>query len=98
MKAIDRVASQADGSARVLQFVSRAEQFRLRGSRNYGRYMRVVKNLVAPDGPERRQWQKESAEEELWDAAWSLRHGPVLGGASILQWRRDAEQAPERAS
>lgn len=75
----------------ILAFVSRAEQLRLRGQRNYSRYMLVTKGFVAGDSLERAQWQKESAEEARYDADWNHRHGPVPGGASVLQWRPDAQ-------
>jgi hypothetical protein len=68
----------------VLKFVSRAEQLQLRGRRNFDRYMRVVKKYVAFDSAEHAQWQKESAEDAMWDAEWKKRHGPVPGGARIL--------------
>jgi hypothetical protein len=51
--------------------------------------MRVIKNYVAADGPVRAHWQKESAEDAMWDAEWNKRHGPVPGGARILHWRRE---------
>ena len=51
--------------------------------------MRVIKNYVSFDGPERAQWQKESAEDAVWDAEWNKRHGPVPGGARILRWSRN---------
>jgi hypothetical protein len=34
--------------SQVLLFVSRAEQLRLRGQRNYSRYMFIVKGFVDP--------------------------------------------------
>ena len=76
----------------VVKFVSRAEQLELRGRRNFDRYMRVIKEYVAADGPVRAQWQKESAEDAVWDAEWNKRHGPLPGGARILNWRHDGEQ------
>ena len=56
--------------------------------------MRVIKKYVAADGPVGAQWQKESAEDAVWDAEWTKRHGPVAGGARILPWSRN--QAPVR--
>jgi hypothetical protein len=77
---------------KVLQFVSRADQLQLRGQRNYDRYMRVIKKHVSFDGPVRAQWQKESAEDAVWDAEWNKRHGPLPGGgARILPWRHARE-------
>ena len=46
--------------SQVLKFVSRAEQLRLRGQRNYSRYMFIVKGFVDADGPERAQWRKRT--------------------------------------
>jgi len=77
--------------ATILPFVSRSEQLRLRGMRNYSRYMLVTKRFVAGDSLERAQWQKEYAEEARRDADWNRRHGPVPGGASVLQWRHDSQ-------
>jgi hypothetical protein len=51
--------------ATVLRFVSRAQQLRLRGRRNYDRYMLFTKGFVKADGPERAQWQRESL-RNLW--------------------------------
>ena len=79
--------------SQVLKFVSRAQQLRLRGSRNYSRYMRITKGFVDPDGPERAQWQKEDAQETAQDAEWNRRHGPVPGGAAILRWRQQSDDA-----
>ena len=53
--------------------------------------MRVIKKYVAFDGPKHAQWQKESAEDAVWDAEWNKRHGPVPGGARILHWRHEGE-------
>jgi hypothetical protein len=77
----------------VLIFVSRAEPLRLRGQRNYSRYMFIVKGFVDPDGPERAQWHKEFAEESAQDAEWNRRHGAVPGGAAILRWRQQRDDA-----
>lgn len=71
----------------TVRFVSRADQLRLRGQRNYSRYMLIVKGFVAGDSLERSQWQKEDAEDARRDAEWKRRHGPVTGVARILPWR-----------
>jgi len=62
--------------ATILRFISREEQLRLRGQRNYSRYMLFTKGFVAADSPERAQWQRESAKESVKDDAWNRRHGP----------------------
>src|SRR5687768_6581346 len=76
-------------NANVLPFVSRAELLRLRGQRNYSRYMRLTKGFVDPHGPERAQWEKESAQESLRDVEWNRRHGPIPGGAKVLMFQSD---------
>jgi hypothetical protein len=89
-------------AAKVIQFVSRARLLQHRGHRNYSRYMLIVKGFVAGDSLERAQWHKEDAEESQRDAVWNRRHGPVGGGASVLQWRHEpdvgmpGEQPPRR--
>lgn len=71
-------------AAQTLRFVPRADQLRLRGQRNYSRYMLIVKGFVAGDRLERAQRQKEYAEEARLDAEWNRRHGPGAGGAKVL--------------
>jgi hypothetical protein len=82
-------------SAKIIKFVSRSEQLRLRGQRNYSRYMLVTKGFVAGDSLERAQWQKEDARESKRDAEWKRRHGPIPGGASVLQWRHESQSTRE---
>jgi hypothetical protein len=77
----------------VLQFVSRADQRRIRDQRNYGRWKMVTYGFVVADGPERLAWLRESVEDSERDAAWKLRHGPIAGGASILRWRHGPASA-----
>lgn len=95
MKREEPATGKKSATATIVKFVSRVEQLRLRGMRNYNRYMLFNKGFVAADGPERRQWEKESAEESVRDAAWSRRHGPVPGGAAILRWRHESERPEE---
>lgn len=85
-------------TARLVRFISRAEQLRLRGNRNFSRYMQVTKRLVEHDGPERRQWQRESADEDIRDIEWNRRHGKIDGGAEILRFRQVAERAETNAN
>jgi hypothetical protein len=83
----------------ILKFVSRADQLRLRGQRNYNRYMLVTKKFIAADSPERVRWQRESAEESQRDVGWNRRHGPIPGAATILPWRdQHKDSAPTSAS
>ena len=85
--------SAPPADSRVLRFMSRAAQLDMRGRRNYDRYMQVRKGFVDPDSPERSQWQQESAQDSQRDAEWNQRHGPLPGGASILQWRHKHDVA-----
>jgi hypothetical protein len=85
--------SAPPADSQVLRVISRAEQLELRGQRNYSRYMFVVKGFVDPNSPERAQWRKEDAQESVQDAAWNERHGPVPGGAAILRWRQQRDDA-----
>ena len=66
----------------------------------FDRYMQITKGFVDPDGPERAQWRKEDAQESVQDAEWNQRHGPVPGGAAILRWRqqRDDASVPQHAT
>ena len=79
-------------TARIVRFISRTEQLRLRGNRNFGRYKSLTHGLVEPDGPERREWQQESADEDIRDAEWNGRHGRIEGGADILRFKERADQ------
>ena len=88
----ENIQCRTTSDSHVLKFVSRADQLQLRGRRNYDRYMRVIKKYVSFDGPKHAQWQKESAEDAVWDAEWNKRHGPVPNGARILPWRREHER------
>jgi hypothetical protein len=83
--------------SRVLQFVSRADQLQLRGQRNYSRYMLLTKGFVAPDGPERAQWQRESAQDSQRDAEWNQRHGPIPGGARVVTFQPDTHGSASTA-
>jgi hypothetical protein len=84
-------------AARIVPFICRWEQLRLRGHRNYSRYMKLTKQFVQPDGPERRRWQAESAEETVQDTEWNRRHGRIEGGADILSFKEPIEQAETNA-
>ena len=84
-------------TARIVRFISRTEQLRLRGNRNFGRYKSLTHGLVEPDGPERRQWQRESADEDVRDIEWNRRHGKIEGGAEILRFRQVAERVEAKA-
>ena len=81
-----RRATGTDGEREGCDLRVPGEQLRLRGQRNYDRYMLFTKRFVERDGPERAQWQRESAEDTMRDAEWNQRHGPLPGGARILHW------------
>jgi len=85
-------------AARIVRFISRWEQLRLRGHRDFSRYMKLTKGLVQPDGPERRRWQEEAAEEAVQDTAWNRRHGRIEGGADMLRFEKPVAQAETNAN
>jgi hypothetical protein len=60
--------------AKVLQFISRAEQLRLRASRNWGRFLTKRGPYTHPDPTERAKLQYEQLEEERADRDWPRRH------------------------
>jgi hypothetical protein len=69
---------------RILRFTSRSEQLRLRGMRNWGRFLTRRGPYSSPDAEERAVLQKEHAEEAQKDREWAQRHGPQEGGAIVL--------------
>ena len=79
MSALKGSAPARNRNATVLRLISREEQLRLRGRRNYDRYMQVAKRFVDGDSPERAQWQRESGEDSMRDTQWNRGHGPVPG-------------------
>jgi hypothetical protein len=70
--------------AKILQFVSRSEQLRLRGMRNFSHWHSITKGLE-PFGPaERHRLFLRQAEDEATDRAWVQRHHPLAGRAVVL--------------
>jgi hypothetical protein len=73
-------------SATILQFVSRSEQLRLRGMRNFSNWHRITKGLE-PFGPaERKRLFHRQAEDEAKDRAWVQRHHPLAVPAVVLSF------------
>jgi hypothetical protein len=70
--------------AKILVFISRSEQLRLRGMRNWGRFLTRRGPYSSPDAEERAVLQKEQAEDARRDWEWAQRHGPQDGGAIVL--------------
>ena len=85
-------------TANIVRFISRTEQLRLRGNRNFGRFKSLTHGLVEPDGAERRQWKQESADEDLRDAEWNRRHGRIDRGADILRFKQRADRLEPSAN
>lgn len=87
MKGKQASASVLTPKATVLTFVSRAEQIRLRGQRNFSHWHRITKGLE-PFGPaERKRLFQRQAEDEAKDRAWVQRHHPLSEGAVVLRFR-----------
>ena len=60
-------------AAQIFQFISRGEQVRRRGARNYDRWKRITKGLE-PYGPrDRHRIAQEHADNERKDRAWAMR-------------------------
>jgi hypothetical protein len=70
--------------SRILKFVSRAEHLAWRERWKKGRW---VKLSWTPE--ERSAILRQDEAYRQADARWQLNHGPVSGGASILQWRHE---------
>ena len=70
--------------AKILPFVSRSEQLRLRGMRNFSHWHRITKGLE-PFGPAaRKRLFQRQAEDEAKDRAWVQRHHPLGVPAVVL--------------
>ena len=80
---------------RIRRFQSRADQLRARGIRNFGRFMTKTGPYTHPDPQERARLEREQIQDQQDDRDWNRRHGPVPGGASILQWRHDSRATSE---
>ena len=81
-------------AAKILKFISHAEQIRLRGLRNYGRWLRTTKGLERLGPEERKRQHEEQARFEEWSRAWVQRHHPLPGGASVIPFPADALRSP----
>jgi hypothetical protein len=83
-------------SAKILQFVSRSEQLRLRGMRNFSHWHLITKGLE-PFGPtERKRLFQQQAEDEAKDRAWVQRHHPLGALAAVLPFTaRAGGRAPQ---
>jgi hypothetical protein len=78
------VAGSDTMPAKILRFVSRSEQLRLRGMRNFTHWNRVKFGLE-PFGPaERHRLFLRQAEDEAKDRAWAQRHHPLAEAAVVL--------------
>jgi hypothetical protein len=70
--------------AKILQFVSRGEQVRIRGWRNYAHWKSITKGLELFGPEERHRLFRQQAEHERADRAWIQRHHPMAEGAIVL--------------
>src|SRR5262249_49707798 len=75
-----------DTMATILKFVSRGEQLRLRGMRNFAHWNRIRLGQE-PFGPnERSRLFHRQAEDEAKDRAWVQRHHPLPESANVLRF------------
>jgi hypothetical protein len=72
------LTQNGDPTVNTLQFISRAEQLRLRASRNWGRFLTKRGPYTHPDPTERARLQCEQLEEERADRDWASRHRALL--------------------
>ena len=70
--------------ARVLLFVSHADQLKKRGFRAYGRFKSLSSGFTARNGRVHLQWQAEEEAARRRDAEWAERHGRVPGRAAVV--------------
>lgn len=73
-------------AAHIVKFTSREEQLRLRGVRNFCRWMAKVRNRVEHDSPQWWKWKDDAFAERKADAEWAKRHGPIRGGAWVARF------------
>jgi hypothetical protein len=76
-------------SAKILQFISRAEQLQRRGRASFDRWHRI-NNGLEPFGPhERHRIFQQHAENERKDREWAMRHAPGPDGAVVLPFSKE---------
>jgi hypothetical protein len=75
---------RSDTVATVLKFISRGEQVRLRGLRNFAQWNRIRLG-IDPFGPdERSRLFHRQAKDEAKDRTWAQRHHPLPEGSVVL--------------
>jgi hypothetical protein len=80
--------------AKILQFVSRREQLRLRGMRNFSHWHRITKGLEPFGREERKRLFQRQAEDEAKDRAWAQRHHPLSDGGIVLSFQTREPRLP----
>jgi hypothetical protein len=76
---------------KILPFVTRADLLKIRDMRKWGRFLSHLGHYRNPDPAERVRLQHDQVQEAARDVEWSRRHGPIAGGAMIVQF-----SVPER--
>jgi hypothetical protein len=71
-------------SAKVLQFISRRTQLRLRELHRVARFVNKYGEYRRPGVMAAARLEQEQLEERQRDTEWNERHGPVPGGARVL--------------
>jgi hypothetical protein len=77
----------------IFRFVSRGEQVRLRGLRNYAHWLRITKGHETLSPAARKRLFEQQAEDEAKDREWVQRHHPLPGGGVVLPFRRELVEA-----
>jgi hypothetical protein len=81
---LSSTTSKPPVDSHVLKFVSRAEQLAWRTRWKKGRWVKL-----SWTSEERSAILRQDEVYRQADVRWQLNHGPVPGGASILQWRNE---------
>jgi len=80
--------------AKILPFVSRSEQLRLRGQRNFSHWHSITKGFE-PFGPEERhRLFLRQADDEAKDRAWAQRHHPLPEGGVVISFQTREPRLP----
>jgi hypothetical protein len=72
--------------ARILKFVSRTDQLRMRGIGKWGRFLTKSGPYSSPHPCHRARLQHERVECSAQDAEWGRRHGSIPGGGLVLEF------------
>ena len=76
-------------AARIIQFISRRTQLRLREARRIANRVNRFGQYIRPTVAEAEQLRLEQLEQRRQDWGWSQRHGRLEEGALVVPFRTD---------